>query len=164
MLWRRRVHTTVQSRASSITLLTVGKSAIALEAYPWRSNRATLVLAIRVGCHYCEDSLPFYRRLITLEQSHETQAHILAVFPDDQSSIQNAYGSDLAGIQVVPSVNFRKFGVVGTPTLALVDAAGLVRQVWAGELSFEGQAAVLEAVRNGPGADCSETPYGPCGP
>lgn len=29
----------------------------------WARNRSTLVLAISTACHFCKDSLPFYRKL-----------------------------------------------------------------------------------------------------
>lgn len=31
--------------------------------YDWKSHKRTLVLAQRIGCHYCENSVPFYREL-----------------------------------------------------------------------------------------------------
>jgi hypothetical protein len=34
-----------------------------LPGYHWGDHRKTLVLAIRKGCHFCDASLPFYKRL-----------------------------------------------------------------------------------------------------
>src|SRR5260370_30860197 len=56
-----------------------------LHAYNWKAHDRTLVLALRNGCHYCEASMPFYRRLATLEQANQIGVHLIAVFPDDPS-------------------------------------------------------------------------------
>lgn len=45
----------------------VGEQLAALPGYNWRSHAHTLVLALRYGCHYCEESAPFYRHLLNLQ-------------------------------------------------------------------------------------------------
>jgi hypothetical protein len=57
-----------------------------LPGYRWGDHQKTLVLAIRKGCHFCEDSLPFYKRLSDLEKSNTLHAHVLAVMPDARES------------------------------------------------------------------------------
>jgi hypothetical protein len=34
-----------------------------LGSWNWGEHDQTLVLALRKGCHFCEDSVPFYQRL-----------------------------------------------------------------------------------------------------
>jgi hypothetical protein len=44
----------------------VGDQLPDLHAYNWKAHDRTLVLALRSGCHFCEASMPFYRRLAKL--------------------------------------------------------------------------------------------------
>jgi len=75
-----------------------GNTLSALPGYRWADHQKTLVLAIRKGCHFCEDSLPFYKRLTNLENSNILHAHVLAVMPDDRDSGAKALQS--AGVAV----------------------------------------------------------------
>lgn len=114
--------------------------------YDWQSNSQTLVLVLRKGCHFCEDSMPFYRRLYGLEKNGAMKANMVAIFPD---SAQDAYGILNAQKLPIPSVsefNLSSLSVSGTPTLILVDRDGKVEKAWVGELDSAGQAGVLSAV------------------
>ena len=44
----------------------VGDQLPVIPGVDWKVNDRTLVLALRKGCHYCEDSMPFYRKLAQL--------------------------------------------------------------------------------------------------
>jgi hypothetical protein len=47
----------------------VGDQLPGLAVYDWKTHPRTLVLALRNGCHFCEASMPFYRKLADLEKS-----------------------------------------------------------------------------------------------
>jgi hypothetical protein len=59
----------------------VGDQLPGLAAYNWKAHSRTLVLALRNGCHFCEESMPFYRKLAEMEKSNQIDAHLIAVFP-----------------------------------------------------------------------------------
>src|SRR5216684_4847072 len=59
-----------------------------LHAYNWKAHERTLVLALRSGCHFCEASMPFYRRLAQLEESKQIGVHLIAAFPDDATIVR----------------------------------------------------------------------------
>ena len=62
--------------------LVVGKQLPLVAKYEWHSHKKTLLLALRNGCHYCEDSAPFYRTLAGLESSGAIKnVHILVTSP-----------------------------------------------------------------------------------
>src|SRR5260370_13262580 len=61
----------------------VGDQLPGLHAYNWNAHERTLVLALRNGCHSCEASMPFYRKLTQLEQSNQIGVHPIPVFPPD---------------------------------------------------------------------------------
>jgi hypothetical protein len=39
-----------------------------LSGWNWAAQDQTLVLVLRKGCHFCEDSVPFYQRLASQQQ------------------------------------------------------------------------------------------------
>src|SRR5260370_25607918 len=65
----------------------VGDQLPGLHAYNWKAHDRTLVLALRNGCHFCEDSMPFYRRRAKLEQSNQIGARLIPLFPADPSVV-----------------------------------------------------------------------------
>ncbi len=107
------------------------------------TSRQTLIIALQSGCGFCQQSMPFYRRL--LERDTDDVRIVVAAPPYD-----TGIGDFLAAEGVEPdSVVFAGTGALpisGTPTLLLVDGAGLVTHGWIGLLNAEREAEVLEAV------------------
>jgi hypothetical protein len=57
----------------------VGTVLPALPGYNWQQHSETLLLAIRKGCHFCEDSMPFYRKLLQAERNGDSKAFLVSV-------------------------------------------------------------------------------------
>lgn len=121
----------------------VGLTLPAMPGYSWRSQPETLVVAIRVGCHYCADSMPFYRKLIELERGRRLKAHLLIAMQEDKQAGDKELLSDGLNVDHVFGQSFRSLRVTGTPTLTLLDSHGRVNRVWVGELSPEGEQEVI---------------------
>ncbi|HEV2247492.1 MAG TPA: hypothetical protein VGW37_12630 [Terriglobia bacterium] len=134
----------------------VGDQLPGLHAYNWKAHERTLVLALRSGCHYCEDSMPFYRRLAKLEQSNQTGAHLLAVFPDDPAAVRHVVETQQLTIEALPGFELGQVKVQGTPTLMLVDEQGRVSKVWMGELPAAEEAEVIAAISKPPAAQSKQ--------
>lgn len=117
-----------------------------LTGYKWQSHPRTLVLALRVGCPYCESSMGFYARLLNLERSRALGVHVLAAFPDAEAAITETVSERIPGLATVGNVSLEKFGVAGTPTLILVDNRGEVRDVWTGQLSRLQEEDVIKTI------------------
>jgi len=126
----------------------VGDQLPGIRAYNLKAHERTLVLALRNGCHFCDESMPFYRRLAKLEQSSQIDAHVVAVFPDDPAAVRQVVETQQLAIEVVPGVELSQVKVQGTPTLMLVDEQGRVSKVWIGELPAAGEAEVMAAISN----------------
>jgi len=45
--------------------------------YAWNVHPRTLILALHVGCPYCDESMEFYKELEVLEQDQRTSAHLV---------------------------------------------------------------------------------------
>jgi len=120
----------------------VGKT-ISVPGVTFSGGQDSLVLGISSACHFCKDSLPFYRQITAQSQG---RINVIAVLPQPQSEAE-AFVRDagLAGTQVI-SAPLASIGVYGTPTLLLVDGHGKVKTVWVGKQDDAGQRKILAAL------------------
>jgi hypothetical protein len=117
-----------------------------LAGYPWVSSSHTLVFAVQKGCHFCEDSMPFYRKLADLSKAHKLNARLVMVLPDSAQTAQQMLRDAHVSIQPLAGVALSTLEAGGTPTLILVDSAGKVDDAWVGEQDQNGQASILKSV------------------
>ncbi|SRR6266849_6027067 len=118
-----------------------------LPGYSWSSHPRTLVLALRYGCHYCEESVPFYKQLIELEGSGRIKnIHVLAVFPDDAVIVERALQLEGLSVDHIASVPFHGLKVFGTPTVILADQNGRVIGAWVGKLQSEDERGLVNTL------------------
>ncbi len=110
----------------------------------WTGEHKNVVLALQVGCHFCEASAPFYKKLASYAASRHVG--ILAVLPQTVS-VDQAYIKDLGieGAQVKSSA-LTTIAVGGTPTLFVLNDKGVVEQVWQGQLQEGDESKVLQAI------------------
>ena len=103
----------------------------------------TLVMALQTDCQFCQESMPFYRRLLERDTS---DVQIVVAAPSTDRGI----GDYLASENVVPDsivfVGPTSLPVSGTPTLLLADSEGLVTHLWFGQVAVESEAEVFDAV------------------
>ena len=117
-------------------------SKVALPGMDWRKNGKTLLLALSPGCHYCSESAPFYQRLAR-ETSAAGKAKLIAVFSTPDSEGRKYLNELAVEIYDVRQASLDSIGVTGTPTLILVDDAGVVTKAWIGQLQPDAEAEVL---------------------
>ena len=113
----------------------------------WARNGRTVVLAISTQCHYCTDSAPFFQKLWK-EKPPNTK--VLAVLPQPVSDGREYLNKEGVHVDGVKQVSLNTIGVIGTPTLLLVDKTGTVAEVWRGKLPADQEEAVLRALRAAP--------------
>jgi thiol-disulfide isomerase/thioredoxin len=126
--------------SSAIKEISTG-SKISLPGMDWERNGKTLLLAIAPGCHFCSESAPFYRQLA--RETADGKTKLIAVFPTPDSEGKNylkELGVDISDVRQVP---LDAIGITGTPTLILVNKAGVVTMTWVGQLQPEAEAEVL---------------------
>ncbi len=135
-----------------------------LPAYKWNAHERTLVLALRSGCHFCEASMPFYRKLAQLEQSNQIGVHLIAVFPDDPAAVHKVVEIQQLTLEVLPLFELGQVKVQATPTLMLVDEQGRVSKVWMGQLPAAEEAEVIAAISKPPAAQSKQQSFlrAPC--
>jgi len=108
----------------------------------WEKSNRTLLVVLALGCHFCSESAPFYKR-ITDEARKSGNVQIVAVLPQSRAEGQK-YLSDL-GVPVddIEQADLRSIQVAGTPTLILVDKRGVVIDGWFGKLPSEQETDVI---------------------
>lgn len=125
----------------------VGEKLPEVAGYQWQSNPHSLLLVLRKGCHFCEESMPFYRNLYDLERANRLNAKMVAVFPDRREEVNEILRTQNLPISNVPQMNVASLKVSGTPTLILVDQNGKVEKTWVGKLDSVGEENVFAALR-----------------
>lgn len=116
-------------------------AAASLSGVNWAEHGRTLIVAMQVGCHWCEASADFYRDLIAAKSN---QFHAVAVLPQPVLESQAFLDSLDVRFADVRQSDIRMLGVSGTPTLILVDREGLIESSWAGKLTPEQETSVFK--------------------
>ena len=134
----RPLHSTVRSQP----MLVAGQQfpLPALQTGP----KGALVLVLQIGCHYCQESMPFYRTLTrgALAEGRRLVYVLPDTLADSRKYLQK---QDLPPGQVLRS-DLAPIEVSGTPTLVLLSPAESVDHVWVGMLDPDGERQVRNAV------------------
>jgi thiol-disulfide isomerase/thioredoxin len=115
---------------------------ISLPDLDWTKSDKTLLVVIEKGCHFCSDSAAFYQR-IAQETASRKNVKLVAVFPhgvDEGREYLKSLGVPITELRQAP-LNALK--VKGTPTLILVNNAGMVTDTWLGQLSPDKESEVF---------------------
>lgn len=103
----------------------------------------TLVMALDSDCVFCQQSMPFYRRLLEADRA-DTQI-VVATSPDDRAII-DYLATERVNPDTVVFVEPGTLPVPGTPTLLLVDDQGLITHAWVGLLDDYREAEVISSI------------------
>lgn len=127
---------------------TKGETLKALQGVLPAGSDRTLVMAVAPGCHFCDESLPFYKKLIDQRNEQKSSVKVVAAVPaQNPEETKTAEQTKFTGAGVAPdqivNIDFSSIKVPGTPTLLLVDNQGKVLDVWVGKLDPAGEKAVL---------------------
>jgi thioredoxin-related protein len=112
----------------------------------WTKTDKNVVLMLSNTCHFCTESAPFYKRLVQ-EQTQRGTFRLTAVLPQPVSDGQkylNGLGIEINEIKQLTPGAIR---IQGTPTILLVNNAGVVTQEWLGKLTTEEENEVLSRLR-----------------
>lgn len=114
---------------------------------PAGTERA-LVVALSPTCHFCNESMPFYKQLIDQRNQKGSPVKVIAAVPAEQAKAEEAKKFAEAGTQPdnMVQLDFSAIKVPGTPTVLHVDNTGKVLDVWVGKLDESGQEDVLEVL------------------
>lgn len=112
----------------------------------WSAGKQTLLLLLQKGCHFCTESAPFYWRL-SQEVAASKDARIIALLPQTVTEAHEYLKGLNVPISDVRQATPSSLGVRGTPTILLVNQAGVVTDAWNGKLPAEKELDVLVKLR-----------------
>jgi len=87
--------------------------------------------------------LPFYRELSAKTQG---KLDLIAVLPQPLAESQTFLQKGALSVTRVVSTNLNQFGVLGTPTILLVDTHGRVQEEWLGFQDDKARQQVLARI------------------
>lgn len=115
---------------------------VTLSDVDWARNGKTLLLVLSNNCKFCSTSAPFYQRLIAGVKSQQG-VKVIAVLPQSVEQSREYLKSLNVLIGDVKQASPSSLGTRATPTLILVDSAGLVTDSWVGQLSADREVEVV---------------------
>lgn len=118
----------------------VGKT-IPIEGVNWKEKKQTLVLYLSTTCRYCNESVPFYQRLI--KEKSEQGFEIVAILSQNPDEAESYLEKQNLKVAQVFSSSLSSLGVTATPTPLLVNPEGVVLDFWRGKLNPDKEAEVL---------------------
>ena len=120
---------------------------LSLPDIDWSKNNKNLLLVLTDSCKYCTESAPFYQHLVQERARRET-FRLIAVFPQPVVSDGRKYLNGLGvAIDDIRELSPAAIRIRGTPTLLLVNNAGVVTDEWLGKLPPEKEAEVLSRLQ-----------------
>jgi len=114
---------------------------ITLPDVTWSEQPKTVVIALQTSCHFCNESAPFYKRLI--ENIKGKNIKLVAVLP---TAIEKSRAHlDKLGLNDldIKQASLDSIEVDGTPTLLLVNDKGEITNSWIGKLPPNKEAEVI---------------------
>jgi thioredoxin-related protein len=120
-----------------------GQSLTRLPAINYSSSPQTLLIAISTTCHYCKESLPFYKQLADAQQQRGRATHIVALFPNSENDVQQYVQQNQLNLETIAGANFKALNISSTPTMLLVDKDGKILDFWVGKLSKNDEQQVI---------------------
>jgi hypothetical protein len=123
----------------------VGERLDAVKAILPAGSARTLVVAIAPTCHYCNESMPFYKSLMDERNRKGSPVKVVGAIPAPEAKDEESKHMTAAGVafDALSPIAFPAIKVPGTPTLYLVDDGGKVQKVWVGKLTADQEKEVL---------------------
>ena len=136
------------SRPDPRTLPELSKgTVIKLPGSAQASPQPTLVLALSKNCHFCNESAGFYQKLTAFKNSSPQGLRMVAVLPQGKEEAASYLREQGIEDDEVISMEVEKLGVLGTPTLLLLDGQNKLEEIWVGKLDGSGEEKVIERLK-----------------
>jgi len=114
---------------------------VPLEALGSKEADSTMLIVFSPGCIYCQNSLPFYARLIEASRRSSSKARV--IFASSQPPEKTAFFFKNAGLDPDIIVLPLEVPAKGTPSLFIFDRTGALINSWLGQLSPDQEKRVL---------------------
>lgn len=119
---------------------------VSLPDVDWSQSDRNVVLILNKDCRFCTESASFYQRIVT-ETKNLQAVRLVAALPHELAESSRYLSSLQVGIAEIRQADPISLGVRGTPTLLLVNKAGLITDIWSGKVPPDKEAEVLSRIQ-----------------
>jgi hypothetical protein len=121
---------------------------VKLPGADWQAAPLSVVLQISSTCHFCNESMPFYRQLMAARQAQAAKVPVIVASADAVAVIRKHLEDEQVSVDKVLHSRMEAFGT-GTPTVYIVDSKGVVKRAFVGKLDSSGEKELLSIVERG---------------
>jgi hypothetical protein len=123
-----------------------GQELPALPGLSLSTNAKTLVVVLKSDCRFCEESMPFYRKLSeAIRGNPRINSRLIVIGPEDLRTLTDyvtRHGVTAADVVTIPRQSSWMGKISGTPTLIFADERGRIDAIWLGKLNSAEQEEV----------------------
>jgi thioredoxin-related protein len=118
-----------------------------LEKLPnFNNSKKTLIVGLSTSCHFCNESVPFYKKLAKTVNLRKNKINLVAVFREDKIFVENYFSKHNLQIATISDVDFDEIDISGTPTVMLFDEQKEIVETWRGRLDTAKEEEVLSTI------------------
>jgi hypothetical protein len=111
-----------------------------------------LVVVAKSDCVFCVASLPLYREVDRLRGTTPGRLSLYFATPEPEERFRRFIEkADIAADKItsVKAADLARMGIIGTPTVLVVDSSGRIRKAYSGKMGNEEESELLETAKNG---------------
>jgi hypothetical protein len=112
-----------------------------LPGVDWHATPLNTVLIINTHCHFCNESIPFYRRLIATTSDSRSLSVVSTEPVDAVKAHLSRYNLKIERVYQIPVPRESMLSV--TPTVLVIDSGGIIRHALIGKLNSEQENSLL---------------------
>jgi len=121
---------------------------VKLPGADWQTAPVSVLLQISSTCHFCNESMPFYKQLLAARQAHAAKVPVIVVSRDAVPVMQKHLEDQQVTVDRVLHSRLESLGTF-TPTVYVVDSKGFVKRVFIGKLDSSGEKELLSIIERG---------------
>jgi hypothetical protein len=121
---------------------------VKLPGADWQTAPISVLLQISSTCDFCNESMPFYKKIMETQQAQASKVPVIVVSRDAVAVMRKHLENQQVIVDKVLHSRLESLGTV-TPTIYIVDSQGLVKRVFVGELDSSGEKELLSIIERG---------------
>lgn len=122
---------------------------VSLSEVNFKATKMTVLLALSTRCRFCDQSIPFYQKLVSLRREKGVRFQTVGAFRESGEAAREYLSAKGLGLDTVVAGSPINLEIEGTPTLILINGEGKVIQEWEGFLDETRQKEVIEKLMAG---------------
>jgi hypothetical protein len=119
---------------------------VAIAGVPWAKAPRTIVVGMRLGCPYCERSIPFFLQVAASPALTKGQAQLVIVMPDQRDIASHYLKRVGLGAATLITSPIQAIGSTSTPTMLIVNSKANIQHSWVGMLPQVEQTKLLNTL------------------